>query len=155
MNNNSNLSIDEIKELGRTGVIRWFDAVKAEMEQTLGVELTEIMPEMHTESSCYMPCYLIVDPAIDGSDSILLYVFYRCETEEPTSFCFKNSDGWSIPLDVHTQKELDGLKIINECTSYKTYLTPIKKLTREAYLNAVANASTAGLSRVSQVQSDE
>ncbi len=132
MDKNSKISSADLKELAITGVISWVDATKAEIEQLLSVELVEI-PSSRTDMSCYQ----ILDPEIEGSNLIALYVHFESELGEPDCFCFKNDKGLTIPISTHTQEERIALHMANQ--SWTFYLTPIEKLTRESYLSAVEN----------------
>jgi hypothetical protein len=139
MNRDQNKLIDDFAELAKAEVISWEEATEFRLEQILGAELLRENCNFSLTRFSKILRYWILDAEILDSVAISLYVRYDVPSGEPTSFCFKNNDGLSIPLDVHTKSELICLKTVNEYTEHHMYFTDIQRLTREVYLSALVN----------------
>lgn len=133
------ISVDEIRELARAGLISWFEAEKAALEKSIGFELVDTtLEEEETILFKRLRAYKIIDPKVKGSDSIKLYVYFDPKLgNEPTGFCFESGYGFVIPLYFHGKEELDDLWEANEKNNF--YFSSISKLDRQAYLSVVEN----------------
>jgi hypothetical protein len=142
----SEVSADELQDLASIGVVSWFDATRVQIEQIIGAKLVEVesaadlsdyddVKPKHTE----VKGYRIIDPETEHSDRIFLYVNFFKESGKPTAFCFKAKGGWTIPLSIHSKYELEWVRSMNTLTKHRFFFIRIHRLTREAYLSAVAN----------------
>lgn len=103
------------------------------IERDLDIELTAI-----SSVYLYTIIYSIIDPADNGANPISLILrFADRGSGKPESFCFRDHYDNIIPLSIYTPDELSFLSEFD----YTGFigLIDISRLTREAYLSAVAN----------------
>jgi hypothetical protein len=128
-------STDDLTELCKVGVISWPDVVRMKIEQILGIKLLEDVGFFFPLLSSNIRRYRIPDLITGCLSSVLLYVVVDIDNcKEPTSFCFRNFQGTSIPLSGHTPDERRQIRDVRY--RHQFFPTPIEKLTREAHLSA-------------------